>query len=141
MTPLAAVLFGPYFGWLFAYIGEMLSATVAFFVGRYLGRSFVREKISGFLQHYDEKLTRNGFQTVLFLRLIPLFPFDFVNYASGLSGIMYKNYITATLLGVLPGLTAFIFLGTSLTKPVFIIPTIIIFFTISLIARYAYRKK
>ena len=140
MTPLSAILFGPIMGWLYTYIGENLSATVAFFAARYFGRNFVKENENAFIQKYDKKLKTNGFETVLILRLIPLFPFDFVNYASGLSSIKYRHYIFATLLGVIPGLTAYIFLGGSLTNPYLIIPTVILFGLITFLA-HRYQKR
>jgi len=140
MTPLSAVLFGPFIGWIYTYIGENLSATVAFFAARYFCRNFIKENENAFIQKYDKKLKTNGFETVLILRLIPLFPFDFVNYASGLSSIKYRHYIFATLLGVIPGLTAYIFLGGSLTNPYLIIPTVILFGLITFLA-HRYQKR
>lgn len=141
MTPVSAVLFGPFLGWIYTYIGENLSATIAFLVARYFGRSFVKDNENAFIKKYDEKLRCCGFETVLMLRLIPLFPFDFVNYASGLSAIAYRSYIGATLLGVIPGLTAYIFLGGSLANPYLLIPTIILFGLISLIAHRHHKKQ
>jgi uncharacterized membrane protein YdjX (TVP38/TMEM64 family) len=135
MTPLAAILFGPYLGWIFAYIGESFSAAVAFFAGRYFGRSFVENHENEFLKKYDKKLSENGFETILFLRFVPLFPFDFVNYSGGLSGITFKDYILGTMLGIIPGLTAYIFLGGAIMNPWLIIPTILSFLLLTLIAR------
>ncbi|PCI25146.1 hypothetical protein COB57_02940 [Candidatus Peregrinibacteria bacterium] len=140
MTPLSVVLFGPYLGWIFTYIGETFSASVAFFLARFFGRTLVKNNENSFLKKYDHKLTNNGFQTVLFLRFVPLFPFDFVNYTCGLSGIRYKDYLIATLLGVIPGLTAYIFLGSSLTDPRFLIPTILSFILLSVFAKYVEKK-
>ncbi len=138
MTPLAALLFGPIYGWALAYVGAILSATVAFLIGRYFGKKL---KFTGFIQKYKEKLENNGFETVLFLRLVPLFPFDFVNYACGLSNIKYRTYLIGSLIGIIPGLTAYIFLGGSLANPYLIIPTIIAFIGLSLGARYLKKKK
>ena len=140
MTPLAAVLFGPVMGWIFTYVGENLSATVAFFTARYFGRNFVKENENSFMQKYDEKLRCCGFETVLMLRLIPLFPFDFVNYVSGLSAIKYRSYISATVLGVIPGLTAYIFLGGSIANPYLLVPTMILFVIISWTAHRHHTK-
>lgn len=140
MTPLAAILFGPVMGWIFTYVGENLSATVAFFAARYFGRNFVKDNENAFIKKYDEKLRCCGFETVLMLRLIPLFPFDFVNYASGLSAIRYRSYIGATLLGVIPGLTAYIFLGGSLANPYLLVPTITLFALISWITHRHHKK-
>ncbi len=128
MTPLAAVLFGPFLGWVAAYVGAVFSAVFAFLLGRYFGRDFVKNKSGKFLKKYDRKLSEKGFETVVFLRLVPLFPFDFVNYSCGLSGIKYRDYFFATALGIIPGLTAYVFLGASFAaNPLFIIPTVLLF--------------
>ncbi len=125
LTPISAVLFGPVLGWIFTYIGENFSASVAFFVGRYFGGN-VTEKFK-ILKKLDGSISESPFITVLFLRMVPLFPFDFVNFGLGVTKISFRWYILGTLLGVIPGLTAYIFLGTSITNPVFLIPTIIFF--------------
>lgn len=144
MTPLSALLFGPVYGWMLTYVGETLSATVAFFIARYFGKDLHLEKTDGstpgkfaqFILKYKGGLESNGFQTVLFLRLVPLFPFDFVNYGCGLTKIPYRTYLIATLIGVIPGLTAYIFLGGSFMNPYLIIPTILGFIGLSLLARF-----
>lgn len=141
MTPLSAVLFGPVMGWVYTYIGENLSASVAFFAARYFGRKFIKKTENAFIKKYDEKLRCCGFETVLMLRLIPLFPFDFVNYASGLSAIRYRSFILATLLGVIPGLTAYVFLGGSIANPYLLIPTIILFGLITWVAHQHHKKQ
>lgn len=152
MTPLSALLFGPYLGWIFTYIGETFSATVAFFIAKYFGKDLIakfekqnQEKggktTANFILKYKERLEKNGFETVIFLRLVPLFPFDFVNYACGLSDISYRTYLIATMIGVIPGLTAYIFLGGSLMNPYFILPTIILFVLLTVLARYLRKKR
>lgn len=137
MTPASVVIFGPVLGWIFTYVGETLSASLAFFVGRYFGREFVKQKAEhyAFLKKYDQQMTQHGFMTVVILRLIPLFPFDFVNYVSGLSGIRYSRYLIGTLVGVLPGLTAYIFLGASILNPKVLIPTIVVFILLTVIGK------
>lgn len=145
MTPLAALLFGPFLGWIYAYVGETFSATIAFFIAKYFRGSFMHASgnshgFLAFLEKYQAKLEERGFETVLFLRLVPLFPFDFVNYACGLSRIPYRTYLVATLVGILPGLTAYIFLGSSLMNPWLLIPTAIVFVLLSLIARYMRKR-
>jgi uncharacterized membrane protein YdjX (TVP38/TMEM64 family) len=141
MTPLSVILFGPVVGWLYTYIGENISASVAFFAARYFGRTFVKEHENAFIKKYDEKLRCCGFETVLVLRLIPLFPFDFVNYASGLSAIKYRSYMGATLVGVIPGLTAYILLAGSLSNPYLLIPTVLLFSTITVVAHRHNKKQ
>ena len=141
MTPAAVVLFGPLAGWFIAYVGENFSANFAFLVARFFGRKFVCEHKNKFLKKYDKKLSHCGFETIIFLRLVPLFPFDFVNYTSGLSSVRHRDYFLATLLGTIPGLTAYILLGASFaTNPKFILPTIIAFGLLAGMARLLKKK-
>ena len=138
MTSLSAVLFGPVFGWIYAYVGENIAASVAFFVARYFRELFSNWK-RGIVADYDKRLNTNGFMVVLTMRLVPFFPFDAVDYLSGLSSVKYRDYSIATLIGVIPGLTAYIFLGGSLTNPHFIIPTILLFVIMSFVT-WLHRK-
>ncbi len=115
MTSASVLLFGPLPAWIFAYVGENLSANLAFFVARFLGSDFVQSHENKLIQKYDQKLAHCGFMTILTLRLIPLFPFDFVNYSAGLSRVRHWNYLWGTLLGVIPGLSAYILLAAGIT--------------------------
>ena len=141
MTPAAAILFGPYWGWLLAYVGENFSARVAFFMARFLGQGLVEKKSNPLIKKYNNALTEKGFETVLFLRLVPLFPFDFVNYSCGLTKIRYSHYSLGTWIGVIPGLTAYIFLGSSLLEPLLLIPTIGLFIGLTLLANFLRKKR
>ena len=137
LTPLSAVLFGPVAAWAYTYIGENLSATVAFFTARFFGLGkFKNLKI---FKKINAIVEEAPLVTVLSLRLVPLFPFDFVNYGMGITRIPYRLYFVGTLLGVIPGLTAYIFLGASLTEPRFFIPTIALFIILISIA-YVIKK-
>ena len=138
LTPLSAVLFGPFAAWIYTYIGENLSASVAFFTARYFGQKHTKKfNIFGKINKITDEAP---LMTVLFLRLVPLFPFDVVNFGMGITCIRYKWYLIGTLLGVIPGLTAYIFLGASITEPKLLIPTIIAFAILSSIA-YIMKKK
>lgn len=135
MTPLAAVLFGPFIGWVYAFLAENISAITTFFIARYLGRDYVLKKSGTFLQKYDLKLTENGFDTILFLRLVPVLPFDFINLASGISGISLRNYVSATALGTIPALTAYVLLGGSFHNRKLFIFSLICFGVVYLLSR------
>ena len=74
ITALGAAIFGAYWGFVYVLAGAILGATVTFFIGRYLGRDFAASVIGDKLKKYDEAIERNGFATVLYLRLI-YFPF------------------------------------------------------------------
>lgn len=141
MTPLAAVLFGPWVGFGYAFLAENFSAAVTFFVSRYFGRNLIEQSSNEFLKKYDKALTENGFDTVVFLRLIPVFPFDFINLASGLSGISFRNFFLATVVGTLPGLAAYVFLGGSIHDRKFFVLSLLSFGLVYILSRFYKQKR
>lgn len=106
ITAIGAVIFGPYWGFLYVWVGAMLGASAAFFVGRSLGREFAASLIEGRLKKYDDSIERNGFATVLYLRLV-YFPFTPMNFGMGLTRVRFRDYFFGTGLGIIAG--AFIF--------------------------------
>ncbi|MCK7474165.1 MAG: VTT domain-containing protein, partial [Rhodopseudomonas palustris] len=70
LTGLGAVIFGLYLGFVYVWLGAMLGAAAAFYIGRTLGREFAASLIGDRLRRYDDAIERNGFATVLYLRLI-----------------------------------------------------------------------
>lgn len=113
---LASILFGSWLGILFAIIGENISANISFVVGRYFAGDLL--KYLGTKKQLVPRITckiqDNGFLTVLIMRLTYL-PFDLVGYSSGMCNIKHKDFALGTLIGTLPGLTTFVFLGRSVT--------------------------
>jgi uncharacterized membrane protein YdjX (TVP38/TMEM64 family) len=102
LTALGAALFGAYWGFVFVYAGAMAGASVAFWIGRTLGRDFAASLIGERLKKYDEAIERNGFATVLYLRLI-YFPFTLLNFGMGLTRVRFWDYFAGTGLGILVG--------------------------------------
>jgi uncharacterized membrane protein YdjX (TVP38/TMEM64 family) len=115
MTISSVLIFGPYLGFLVSYLGEACSAILTFTIGKYFGKELgITNKVTNTTIH--TYLQKNAFLSIFLLRIIPLFPFDFVNYSSGVLRVKFKTYMTATLLGIMPGLLVFIFLGNSLYR-------------------------
>jgi uncharacterized membrane protein YdjX (TVP38/TMEM64 family) len=102
LTALGAALFGAYWGFVFVYVGAMAGASVAFWIGRTLGRDFAASLIGERLKRYDEAIERHGFATVLYLRLI-YFPFTVLNFGMGLTKVKFGDYFMGTGLGILVG--------------------------------------
>ncbi len=113
----AGLAFGPAVGFLAIMAGATLGTTVTFFISRRLGRGFVENRLKGKFKSLDEALERKGFATVLFFRIVPLVPYEALNYVSGLSKIRFRDYGLATFLGLLPGAAVAAFFGDSLTQP------------------------
>ena len=112
LTGLGAAIFGPYRGFLWAWIGAMLGSAGAFVIGRTLGREYAASLIGDRLKKYDEAIERNGFATVLYLRLV-YFPFTPMNFGMGLTRIRFKDYLAGTGLGIIVGTFIFTFaIGT-----------------------------
>ncbi len=102
LTALGAALFGPYRGFVYVWIGAMAGATAAFWIGRTLGREFAASLIGDRLRRYDDAIKRNGFATVLYLRLV-YFPFTAMNFGMGLTKVRFWDYFWATGLGIIVG--------------------------------------
>ncbi len=112
LTGLGAAIFGAYWGFLYVWIGAMFGASGAFFIGRTLGRDFAASLIGDRLKKYDDAIERNGFATVLYLRLI-YFPFTPMNFGMGLTKVHFKDYVFGTGLGIIVGTFIFtFFIGT-----------------------------
>jgi uncharacterized membrane protein YdjX (TVP38/TMEM64 family) len=112
LTGLGAAIFGAYWGFLYVWVGAMLGAGAAFIIGRTLGREFASSLIGDRLKKYDDAIERNGFATVLYLRLV-YFPFTPMNFGMGLTKVRFWDYFTGTALGIIVGTFIFtFFIGT-----------------------------
>ena len=112
LTGLGAAIFGAYWGFVYVWIGAMGGASLAFLIGRTLGRDFAASLIGDKLQKYDQAIQRNGFATVLYLRLV-YFPFTPMNFGMGLTSVRFGDYFWGTGLGILVGTFIFtFFIGT-----------------------------
>jgi uncharacterized membrane protein YdjX (TVP38/TMEM64 family) len=112
LTALGAALFGAYRGFLYVWFGGMAGASAAFWIGRTLGREFTASIIGDRLRKYDDAIERNGFATVLYLRLV-YFPFTLMNFGMGLTKVRFWDYFFGTGLGIIVGTFIFtFFVGT-----------------------------
>jgi uncharacterized membrane protein YdjX (TVP38/TMEM64 family) len=112
LTAMGAALFGPYRGFLYVWLGAMIGASLAFLIGRHLGRDFAASIVGNRLKRHDDAIGRNGFATVLYLRLI-YFPFTPMNFGMGLTQVRFWDYFSGTALGIMVGTFIFtFFVGT-----------------------------
>jgi uncharacterized membrane protein YdjX (TVP38/TMEM64 family) len=94
--------------------GATVGAVLAFLVSRTLLREWVVKKFGGRMEGIDRGLRENGLSYLLFLRLVPAFPFFLVNLACGVTGLPLRTYALGTLFGILPGSLVFVNAGASL---------------------------
>ncbi len=101
-TGIGAMLFGTLMGFIYNITGAMLGASVAFFIGRYLGRDYAASIIGNKLEKYDQKIESDGFSVTLYLRLV-FFPFTPLNFGMGLTRVTFRQYFWGTFLGIIAG--------------------------------------
>ncbi len=110
----AGVLFGLLWGSIYVSIGATIGATAAFLIGRYLARDWVRGQLEGNRKFaaIDQAVGREGWKIVLMTRLSPIFPFNLLNYAFGLTAVTLRDYFLATWIGIMPGSVLYVYLGS-----------------------------
>lgn len=109
----AGVVFGVVLGAVYVFIGATLGAIAAFMVGRYLARGWVSQKIAGNQKFaaIDSAVAKEGFKIVLLTRLSPVFPFNLLNYAFGITGVSLKDYALGSI-GMIPGTILYVYIGS-----------------------------
>ena len=114
MTLLGGFLFGAVLGGTLVVIAATLGATVLFLVARSSFGGALREKAGPLAKRVSAKFQDNAFEYLLFMRLVPLFPFFAVNVAPALLGVGLRTYVTATFIGIIPGTFVYAHLGREL---------------------------
>jgi uncharacterized membrane protein YdjX (TVP38/TMEM64 family) len=103
LTLAGGALFGPLTGALLSLTGATIGATVAFLIARYLAAEWVERRVSGRLQEIKEGVEREGWRFVAFVRLVPLFPFNLLNYALGLTRLSVQTFALTSFITMAPG--------------------------------------
>ncbi len=111
LTLAGGALFGPVLGTFYNLTGATIGATLAFLVSRYLASDWVAQRTGGRLKQLINGVEGEGWRFVAFVRLVPLFPFNLLNYALGLTRIPLLQYIIASYICMLPGAIAYTYLG------------------------------
>lgn len=110
----AGAIFGSIMGTVYANIAATIGATLAFLVTRYLLRDVVINKFGDKLEGMNRELENRGFSYLLFLRLVPVFPFFLINLAAGLTRLPLRTFFLATMIGIIPAGFVFVNAGASL---------------------------
>ena len=111
LTLAGGALFGPLLGTFYNLTGATLGAALAFLVARYLASDWVAARSGGRLKQLINGVESEGWRFVAFVRLVPLFPFNLLNYALGVTRIRFSHYLLATYVCMLPGAVAYTYLG------------------------------
>ncbi|HJZ87253.1 MAG TPA: TVP38/TMEM64 family protein [Polyangia bacterium] len=114
----AGFAYGPFYGTLLVSPASVVGATLAFVLGRSLARGWIERRLSRYPRFaaVDRAVGVDGFKIVLLLRLSPVFPFNFLNYALGLTRVTLRDYVVASAIGMLPGTVMYVYLGSLVTN-------------------------
>lgn len=107
------VLFGLWWGSLYVLFAATLGATFAFWIGRNIARDWVNQKISRYPKFtaIDKAVAKEGFKIVFLTRLSPIFPFNLLNYAFGITQVSLKDYVLGSI-GMIPGTLLYVYIGS-----------------------------
>ena len=113
LTLASGAIFGLAQGTLFTLIGATLGASLAFLVSRHVARAALERRIGNDprLTSMDEALGREGAKLIFLLRLSPVFPFNLMNYALGLTAVRFRDYVFASAVGMAPGTFMYVYAG------------------------------
>ena len=151
----AGAIFGVVFGAIYVFVGATIGAIAAFLVGRYVARGWISKKIEGNTKFasIDRAVGKEGFKIVLLTRLSPVFPFNLLNYAMGLTSVSLRDYALASV-GMLPGTIMYVYIGSlagdigagastaqNVLKVVGLIATVIVTVFVTRIARKALEQE
>ncbi len=111
----AAVVFGPWTGSLYSWIGTFVSALIGFELGRLFGGRLIRDLNSRGVDRFVTLVGRNGFIASLIIRLAPAAPFIVVNMAAGTARVRRRDFAFGTALGIVPKILLTAFAGGAVT--------------------------
>lgn len=111
MTVAGGALFGPIRGTLYVSLGSITGAGLAFLISRYLAADWVENNTGDRLLRIKEGIERDGWEFVAITRLVPIFPFNLLNYAYGLTRINFWTHLWVSGISMLPATFAYVYAG------------------------------
>jgi uncharacterized membrane protein YdjX (TVP38/TMEM64 family) len=118
MTLVAGSFFGLLWGTVIGVLASTIGGLVAFYFSRYLLRNFVKRKIiekNPKIIKYEDSLDKNSIGTIFFLRLMPISPYNVINFFMGATKVSWQKFILGSFLGMIPGTFMLVYLGDSIS--------------------------
>jgi uncharacterized membrane protein YdjX (TVP38/TMEM64 family) len=116
LTIVGGAVFGFTWGVVLVTVAANVGANAAFAIARALGRDGIERLLRGRLQGLDRATAAHGFWGLLVLRLVPLVPFNALNFGSGLTAMRWRDYALATVIGIVPGTLVYVFFADALVQ-------------------------
>ena len=111
LSLLGGAVFGPLIGSILTMVGATIGASLAFLVARHVAGDWVRDRLGGRVDQVVSGVEGEGWRFVALMRMVPLVPFNLLNYALGLTRIRFTHYLAATAVAIIPGVVAYNWLG------------------------------
>lgn len=113
LTVGAGAIFDLWGGFIVVSLGSTLGASLAFLIGRFFARSLIEQKVAGNPKFaaIDRAVGKQGWKIVFLTRLSPVFPFNLINYAYGLTKVPFWHYVLASWIGMMPGTLLYVYIG------------------------------
>lgn len=118
LTVSGGLIFGAFFGGIGAFIGALAGASIIFLIARTALGGWLVKRAGPFAERLADGFRRDAFNYLLFLRLVPAFPFWLVNIVPALLGVQLSTFVAATALGIFPLTFAFAFFGSGLDSTI-----------------------
>ncbi|HEY4074136.1 MAG TPA: VTT domain-containing protein [Herbaspirillum sp.] len=118
LIAVSGVVFGPFYGALYAMAGTMLTAAIGFALGVWLGRDTLRHMLGQRVNRFNERFAKRGIMAMTVLRLLPIAPFTVINVAAGASQLRLRDYLIGTMLGMFPGIVLTVVFSHNLAQAV-----------------------
>lgn len=109
------MVFGPVWGSIYNIVGTFSGGAATYFMGRGLGRDFVRHLLGNKLKRVERVISRRGFWSLVGIRFLPI-PYPLVNYTAALAGIRPSLFLTTTAIGLIPGATVFTYFASLIPR-------------------------
>jgi len=116
-TVTAGAVLGFAVGFPVAMVGSLIGATIAFVIARALGREGSQQLLGGRLMSIDDWIGENDLVSIIVLRLMPIVPFNLLNYAAGLTAMRPSRYVAGSVIGMLPGTALTTFAASRANDP------------------------
>jgi uncharacterized membrane protein YdjX (TVP38/TMEM64 family) len=120
LSTASGLIWGKYLGTFYTVIAASIASIIPFYIARFMGRGFTEKLFRKYrvMDVCDRFAGKQGFLTVLVMRLLPFLPWNMVNYGSGLCSIRFRDYILATVIGTIPASFTYNLIGSSIGKPI-----------------------
>jgi uncharacterized membrane protein YdjX (TVP38/TMEM64 family) len=114
LTVTGGFLFGVMVGGSLVVLAATIGASVIFMVARHVAGNAIRRKAGPFIQKMEEGFRKDAISYLLFLRLVPVFPFWVVNLVPGIAGVPLRVFVLTTAIGIVPGTFVYAAFGAGL---------------------------